>query len=127
MLWLGRSYSGYRVNEIHPEGPVAGVDYGDCEIPSDQGEGGCPRPYQLQQQDACAGFPVAGDAHPRRRPDGTIAYSEGGGVVVITGRTYVKIFGENARVAAQQLRQLGQDGPSRGLKPAAACVPNIAR
>ena len=133
LLWLGRSYRGYRFNEIDtnrkPTGgaPAADVIYGDCKIPSDQTEGGCGLPYEVQQRDACAGFPVAVQAHPRRRPDGTIMYSEGGGLVIVTGRTYVKIFGKGARTAAQQLRPLGRDEPSGGLRPAAACVPNVAR
>jgi hypothetical protein len=128
LLWLGRSYRGYRVNEIHAGGAgVGGVSYGDCEIPSDQFEGGCGLPYDLQEQDACDPFPIAPNADPRRRSDGTIVYSEGGGWVTITGRTYVKIFGEGARAAAQRLRPLGQDDPSGELEPAATCVPSIMR
>jgi hypothetical protein len=115
ILWLGPDYRGNHVHDLVVGIPPAEpghvfMAYGVC-TPIDTGDQGsvCNPPYQLQEQDACDGFAIAGHPKLHRGPGHAITYHEGGGIVILSGRTYVKIFGDQSAEAARALRPIGSD------------------
>lgn len=69
LLWLGESFDGNELDEVQGHGGAGGMFYGSCE--PEGIEGGCPAPYEVQEQSPCDGFRVAGrprlGARMRRR------------------------------------------------------------
>ncbi len=114
MLWLGRSYDGHELSGATGDGATGGVAYGDCEPAADAG---CPLPYELQQQDICEWEELERRPPLRDGPGDSLSYDEGGGLVVLTGPTWVKIFGERPLAAARALRPLGDPEPLVKLPP----------
>jgi hypothetical protein len=115
ILWLGTNYAGNQPHDllVGPDAAPAQIDlaYGKCR-PIDTGDQGtvCSPPIELQEEDACKGFAVAGRPRLFHGPGKAITYREGGGIVVLSGGTYVKIFGERPAVAARSLHPLGVEG-----------------
>jgi hypothetical protein len=116
-LWLGKDFQGNALRDTSRAGDRRVLIYGECEIPAGQDEGGCAPPYQLQEQAACRGFFTAGLPRLHRGPGEAITFHEGGGIVVITGGTYVKIFGNETAAAARALRPVDTTAP-RPSQPA---------
>jgi hypothetical protein len=114
MLWLGRNYDGHELSGVTGDGDAGAVTYGDCEPAA---EAGCPLPYELQQQDICEWEKLERRPPLRGGPGDSLLYDEGGGLVVLTGPTYVKIFGERPLAAARALRPLGDPDPLLRLPP----------
>jgi len=119
VLWLGEKHAGHELESLEVGERRAGLTYGTCEIKSTGTDGGCALPFELQEEDACDGFSVAGRFKPQPGPGASATYGEGGGRVVLTGTTYVKIFGENLAQAIKALRPLGSDEPLDRLPPPA--------
>jgi hypothetical protein len=122
MLWLGRSYDVHELTSATGNGDTGSVTYGDCEPAADAG---CPLPYELQQQDICEWEALERRPPLRGGPGDSLLYDEGGGLVVLTGPTWVKIFGERPLAAVRALRPLGDPDPLRKLPPPVTAVRSI--
>jgi hypothetical protein len=130
LLWIGRRFSGTYLTYVQGKRDKALLIYGLCEPPADDLDKCSPR-YELEERTACDRFPVVDDGaldEAARGPGRSMYFEDAGGVVVLTGRTYVKIFGIHPLRLARALRPLGQkrlDGllpaPARGVLERRGC------
>jgi hypothetical protein len=125
ILWLGTTFEGNRIHDLLT-GPSAGpydvfIAYGDC-TPRGEDHPSCSPPVELQEQSATGGFPIAGRPILYHGPGNAVTYHEGGGIVILSGRTYVKIFADRPAEAARTLRPIGQESSGRPLPAPAAGV-----
>jgi hypothetical protein len=121
LLWIGRRFAGTHFTYVQGKRDKALLIYGLCEPPADDLDKCSPR-YELEERTACGRFQVVDEGAldgATGGPGRSMVYEDAGGTVVLTGRTYVKIFGIHPLRLARALRPLGQKRLD-GLLPAPA-------
>lgn len=110
VFWVGRSFEGLDLEDIHAGPHGGGVGYGSCRPPDD--EGGCALPLQIQSVRVCRTSWSATRLGGRRTLRGVPAGTRGGAVVLLSRSVEIRVFARDEALALRAVAALASVVPA---------------
>lgn len=127
LYWVGTSFRGERLTQINRSGAFASFTYGSCRA---EGQG-CAPPLQIQVVRMCRATVRVAPLRSRHIRRGVTTGSRGGGIVLLTGREEIRVFGAGGGIGRDAIRHLqrvtDQPIPQRTGTPLPQTLPGSER